>query len=96
MLIIPAIDLRDGRCVRLIQGRSEDQTVYSDDPVGQARVFAEAGARRLHLVDLDGAFQSRKDNADKIQEIVASLKIPVQVGGGIRTLDDVKRIILVL
>ena len=93
MLIIPAIDLRGGRCVRLIQGRSEDQTIYSNDPVGQAQAFAEAGARRLHLVDLDGAFQGREDNAEKIQEIVTSLKIPVQVGGGIRTLDDVKRML---
>ena len=93
MLIIPAIDLRGGRCVRLIQGRSEDQTVYSDDPLGQARVFAEAGAMRLHLVDLDGAFQGREDNAEKIQEIVDTLKIPVQVGGGIRTLDEVKRML---
>ncbi len=84
MLLIPAIDLKEGKCVRLLQGREEEQTVYSDDPVRQALIFQEAGAARLHLVDLDGAFRGQGKNEDTILKIISALKIPVQVGGGIR------------
>ena len=65
MLLIPAIDLKEGKCVRLLQGREEEQTVYSDDPVRQALIFQEAGASRLHLVDLDGAFRGQGSTANE-------------------------------
>lgn len=85
MLIIPAIDIQGGRCVRLRQGRMDDATVFSDDPVAMARRWAQAGARRLHVVDLDGAEQGRPVNLDVIRGIVDAVPdLPVQVGGGIR------------
>ena len=85
MLLIPAIDLKDGKCVRLRQGRMEDSTVFSDDPVAMAGRWVEAGARRLHLVDLNGAFAGQPVNAQVIRRIVAAFPdLPVQVGGGIR------------
>lgn len=90
MLIIPAIDLRDGRCVRLFQGRLDRETVYSSDPVAVARGWEEQGAEWLHVVDLDGAFSGRPWNDGVVLEIVRSIGIPVQVGGGIRNLDTVK------
>ncbi len=86
MLLIPAIDLKDGKCVRLRQGRMSDTTVFSDDPVAMARRWADAGCRRLHLVDLDGAFAGEPRNRDLIAAITAALPdVPVQVGGGIRS-----------
>lgn len=85
MLLIPAIDLKDGRCVRLRQGRMEDETVFSDDPVEMAGRWVAAGARRLHLVDLNGAFAGVPVNGDAIRAIAASFPdLPIQVGGGIR------------
>lgn len=85
MLLIPAIDLKDGRCVRLRQGRMEDETVFSDDPVEMAERWVQAGARRLHLVDLNGAFAGQPVNGAAIRAIVARYpELPVQVGGGIR------------
>jgi phosphoribosylformimino-5-aminoimidazole carboxamide ribotide isomerase len=85
MLLIPAIDLKDGKCVRLKQGRMEDDTVFSDDPVAMARRWVDAGARRLHLVDLNGAFEGKPVNADVVNAIVeACPDTPVQIGGGIR------------
>ena len=85
MLLIPAIDIKGGQCVRLRQGRMDDDTVFSDDPVAMARRWAEAGARRLHVVDLDGATDGRSTNASLIHEIVKAIPdVPVQVGGGIR------------
>ncbi len=85
MLLIPAIDLKDGKCVRLRQGRMEDETVFSDDPVAVASHWIEAGARRLHLVDLNGAFAGRPINAEVIRDITMTYPdIEVQVGGGIR------------
>ncbi|WP_455366022.1 HisA/HisF-related TIM barrel protein, partial [Kaarinaea lacus] len=71
MLLIPAIDLKDGKCVRLRQGRMEDDTVFSDDPVAVAKRWLDAGARRLHIVDLNGAFEGRPVNAAAVQGIVA-------------------------
>jgi len=82
--VIPAIDLRGGRCVRLYQGRYEQETVYGEDPVAVARSFAAAGAPRLHVVDLDGARAGRPVHAELIQRLAASVPVPVQVGGGIR------------
>ena len=85
MLMIPAIDLKDGRCVRLRQGRMEDDTVFSDDPVAMAARWYEAGARRLHLVDLDGAFAGEPRHAEVIAAIArACPELPLEVGGGIR------------
>lgn len=91
MLLIPAIDLKDGQCVRLRQGRMDETTVFSDDPVGVATRWVEAGARRLHLVDLDGAFAGQPRNAGVIERIAAAHPdIPIQVGGGIRDEDTVQ------
>jgi phosphoribosylformimino-5-aminoimidazole carboxamide ribotide isomerase len=84
MLIIPAIDLKDGKCVRLIQGRMQDETVYSDDPEAVARRWAEAGACMLHVVDLDAAIQGSPRNQDCIRRIIRAAGMPVQVGGGMR------------
>lgn len=85
MELIPAIDLYGGKVVRLLKGRFEDVTVYSDDPVAEARRFADAGARRLHVVDLDGARSGVCAHAEVVRRIVAEVPIAVQVGGGIRT-----------
>jgi len=88
MLLIPAIDLKDGRCVQLRQGVMDSATTYSDDPLGMARRWVDAGARRLHVVDLDGAFAGRPVNRDLVAGIVdAARGVPVQVGGGIRAVD---------
>ena len=85
MLLIPAIDLKDGKCVRLRQGDMQDVTVFSDQPLEVARRWVEAGARRLHLVDLDGAFRGEPVNADVIHDIAEEFpELPIQVGGGIR------------
>jgi len=85
VLLIPAIDLKDGRCVRLRQGRMDDETIFSDDPVDVAGRWVEAGARRLHLVDLNGAFAGEPVNGDVIQAIAKRYPdLPLQVGGGIR------------
>jgi phosphoribosylformimino-5-aminoimidazole carboxamide ribotide isomerase len=89
MLIIPAIDLKDGKCVRLRQGRAEDVTVFGDDPVAMGLRWQEAGAQLLHVVDLDGAFSSRPRNLESIRRLRQALDIPMELGGGIRTLDTV-------
>ena len=92
MIIFPAIDLKDGQCVRLVQGRAEDKTVYSHRPPDVARAFQEQGASWLHIVDLDGAFTGSPRNAEAIAAIAAQLTIPFQVGGGLRSSEDVARI----
>jgi len=84
--LIPAIDLKGGHCVRLKQGRMEDATDYGDDPVAMARRWQAQGARRLHVVDLDGAFAGKPENRTVVQGICAALDIPVQLGGGLRDL----------
>lgn len=93
MLIIPAIDLRAGKCVRLVEGKLEKETVYSDDPVAMAVHWQEQGAKWLHVVDLDGAFAGAPKNLDVISGILAAVDIPVQVGGGIRSLDITGRLL---
>lgn len=92
-VIIPAIDLRDGRCVRLVQGRLDEETVYSDDPVAVARTFAAAGAQRIHVVDLDGAFDGLPRNLEAAQAIARAVDVPVQLGGGIRDLAAIERVL---
>ncbi|MEQ9556013.1 MAG: 1-(5-phosphoribosyl)-5-[(5-phosphoribosylamino)methylideneamino]imidazole-4-carboxamide isomerase [Rhodospirillales bacterium] len=102
MIFFPAIDLKDGNCVRLYQGDMDQATVFSDDPAAQARAFQDAGCEWVHLVDLNGAFEGRPVNGAAVNGILDALDIPVQLGGGIRTMatiDDwlargVRRVIL--
>lgn len=93
MLLIPAIDLKDGKCVRLRQGDMDDATVFSDDPVDMAIRWADLGAKRLHLVDLNGAVAGKPRNESVIKAIVTAMgeEVPVQIGGGIRDLDTIER-----
>ncbi len=91
MILYPAIDLKGGRCVRLEQGDMEKATVFSAEPPAQAEAFARQGFEWLHVVDLDGAFAGKPMNAEAVEEILASVKIPVQLGGGIRDLETVER-----
>jgi len=93
MLLIPAIDLKDGRCVRLKQGDMSESTTFGEDPAAMARRWVQAGARRLHLVDLNGAFAGKPVNEPAIRAILAEVgdEIPVQLGGGIRDLDTIER-----
>lgn len=91
MLIIPAIDLKDGKCVRLRQGRMDDSTVFSDDPVEVATRWVDAGARRLHLVDLNGAFAGEPVNGEIVQAIARKYpELPIQIGGGIRSAETIE------
>lgn len=91
MLVIPAIDIKDGRCVRLRQGQMDQETVYSENPLAMAKRWVNAGARRLHIVDLDGAIAGKPENADVIHEIAQAFpEIPIQVGGGIRDEDTIQ------
>ncbi len=90
MQILPAIDLRSGKCVRLIQGRYDQQIDYDSDPTAPARKFADAGAQILHVIDLDGAKAGRSENRDAVKKIVESVKIPVELGGGIRNEDTIR------
>ena len=91
MLLIPAIDLKDGKCVRLRQGRMDDETIFSDDPVAMAGRWVEAGARRLHLVDLNGAFDGKPVNGEVIRAIAEAYpQLPIQIGGGIRDEETVQ------
>ena len=90
MLLIPAIDLKNGQCVRLRQGDMDDSTVFSDDPVAMAGQWVEQGARRLHIVDLDGAFAGKPVNADVIHDIAETYPdLNIQLGGGIRNEDTI-------
>ena len=94
MIVIPAIDLRDGKCVRLRQGRAEEQTVFSDDPVAMARRFVELGARRLHVVDLDGAFAGEPRQTALIADIVRAVApVGVEAGGGLRDLRAIETVL---
>lgn len=90
MQIYPAIDIKNGQCVRLKQGRFDDMTVYGNDPLGIARKFVAAGATYLHVVDLDGARMGAGYNQDVIKKIIDTFNVPVQTGGGIRTMRDIE------
>jgi phosphoribosylformimino-5-aminoimidazole carboxamide ribotide isomerase len=91
MLVIPAVDLKNGRCVRLWQGRADAETIYSDDPLAMAQGWVDQGAACLHVVDLDGAMDGEPRNLPVIQQIVATVSVPVQVGGGIRSVERIER-----
>ncbi len=93
MLVIPAIDLKDGLCVRLLQGRKDDSTVYSDDPAAMARKWQSCGAKLLHVVDLDGAFTGHQKNVESIIAIRKAVSMEIEVGGGIRDLARIDRLI---
>ena len=90
MIIIPAIDIKDGRCVRLKQGRMSDETIFSNAPEDMAVRWVEQGAKRLHLVDLDGASQGKPVNKRTIEKIIRAVPVPIQLGGGIRDRDTIK------
>ncbi len=90
MILYPAIDLKDGACVRLLRGDMEAATVFNDDPADQARQFAVAGFRWIHVVDLNGAFAGRPANAEAVDRIIDATDLPVQLGGGIRSLETVR------
>jgi len=90
MIVIPAVDIKDGRCVRLLQGRMDAETVFSDEPSAMAGRWAEQGAELIHVVDLDGAVERRPRNLAAIERIVKSVRVPIQVGGGIRDADTVR------
>jgi len=92
MLVIPAIDLKDGLCVRLLQGRKDAATVYSNDPAAIAQKWEACGAKLLHIVDLDGAFTGSQKNIDSIRQIRAAVKMDIEVGGGIRNIDRIDQL----
>ncbi|PKM83314.1 MAG: 1-(5-phosphoribosyl)-5-[(5-phosphoribosylamino)methylideneamino]imidazole-4-carboxamide isomerase [Firmicutes bacterium HGW-Firmicutes-14] len=89
MLVIPAIDLRNGKCVRLVEGKIENETIYSDNPADMARKWEGMGAGFLHLVDLDGAFAGKPKNLEAVKSILDAVSIPVELGGGIRDMDTI-------
>lgn len=93
MLIIPAIDLIEGRCVRLKEGRLSSEEVYSKEPVAVAELWELKGAKRLHIVDLDGAFEGRPQNLKVVKRVATSIKIPIQFGGGVRSLKTIKEVL---
>lgn len=93
MLILPAIDLRNGKCVNLVQGRAQEETVFSDQPVEMAEQWQTEGAEYLHLVDLDGAFQGSSANLHIVKQIVETIDIPAQLGGGIRTMEKLDEVL---
>src|SRR5918998_2855096 len=91
MILLPAVDIRDGRAVRLRQGHFDDETVYADDPLEAARSFVEAGARFLHVVDLDGARGGEPGNLHHVERISRELEVPVELGGGLRSIASIRR-----
>ena len=93
MIILPAIDLKDGKCVRLRQGRADDVTVYGDDPAEQARDWRGQGGEELHVVDLDGAFAGTPKHAETIRRIIEAFGGPVEVGGGLRNIDSLRAVL---
>ena len=92
MLIIPSIDLRGGKCVRLVEGKLENEIVYSEDPVFVAKLFKASGVKRIHIVDIDGAFKGRFQNFEVVKEIRESIDIEIDFGGGIRNMDLLKMV----
>lgn len=95
MIVIPAIDVKDGRCVRLYQGRADQETVYAEDPVEIALTWQAQGAKRIHVVDLDGAFEGRPRNLDVVRRIAEACDVPIQFGGGIRNLAAIEELLAI-
>lgn len=93
LIVIPAIDLKEGKCVRLLQGRMEDATVYSDNPAETAKRWEAEGAGLLHIVDLDGAFAGGMKNISAIEAIRKAIRIPIEVGGGIRDMERIDQLL---
>jgi phosphoribosylformimino-5-aminoimidazole carboxamide ribotide isomerase len=93
MIVIPAIDIKDGRCVRLLQGRADAATVYSDHPAATAQRWEAAGAELIHVIDLDGAFAKKPRNLEAVGDIVRSVSVPIQLGGGIRDMETIDRLL---
>jgi phosphoribosylformimino-5-aminoimidazole carboxamide ribotide isomerase len=93
MLVVPAIDLKDGKCVRLRHGKADEQTIYSNDPVAMAKHFVAQGAKRLHVIDLDGAFSGEPRNLDIVLKIKRDAGVEVQMGGGIRTAEVAQKVL---
>ncbi len=93
MFVIPAIDIRKGRCVRLVQGDLRDETVYSQEPVSMAKLWQLKGAKRLHVIDIDGAFSGKLSNLDYVKDIIKATDLKVQVGGGIRDLKTIEKVL---
>jgi len=89
MILFPAIDLKSGQCVRLVRGDMDQATVFNDDPAAQAKSFEDQGFEYLHMVDLDGAFAGKSQNGAAVERVLQTVSIPVQLGGGIRTLEDI-------
>ena len=89
MIIFPAIDIKDGKCVRLIKGDFNQMTSYKNSPCDQAKIYSQSGFRNIHIVDLDGALQGKSSNSNIIKEILKNFKLKIQIGGGIRTIDDI-------
>ena len=89
MIIFPAIDIKDSKCVRLIKGNFDDMTSYANSPLNQAEIYFRNGFENIHIVDLDAALQSKSSNANIVKEILKSLKIKIQIGGGVRTIEDI-------
>ena len=89
MIIFPAIDIKNGKCVRLIKGDLEQMTSYENTPFNQAKVYFQNGFKNIHIVDLDGALQEKSSNSNMIREILKNLKLKIQIGGGIRTIEDI-------
>ena len=89
MILFPAIDLKDGKCVRLYKGEMDQATVFSDNPASQAKTFEDEGAEWIHIVDLNGAFAGKSINGQFVEDILSTVKIPLQLGGGIRTIEDI-------
>jgi phosphoribosylformimino-5-aminoimidazole carboxamide ribotide isomerase len=94
MILLPAVDIRDGKAVRLRQGNFDEETVYADDPLEAARSFVEAGATFLHLVDLDGAREGEPVNLEHVARIVKQLEVPVELGGGLRSIASIRRALI--
>ena len=93
MLIIPAVDIKNGKCVRLLQGRMDQETVFSEDPAAMALKWARAGAKLIHVIDLDGAFAKHPQNMNAIEKLVKAVNVPVQLGGGIRNIETIRMVI---
>jgi len=89
MIILPAIDIKDGKCVRLIKGDFEQMTSYKNTPFDQAKIYFESGFKNIHIVDLDGALKGKSSNSNIVKEIIKNFKLKIQIGGGIRTISDV-------